>query len=175
MSTETITPAMKKAIRLQITRTWQYFHRNFIRTQLPSDLIPEVRISLPVLHEAIDHAFIDIDRMAKWHLPEHDRRPDRHKWSGFSAKWVAKMRPIYCAKPGMSVRALPLINILNAHFALYIFRCFLYCKEGVYHEPLSKNVLYALHYRDLTGETLALLAYSYETIVDFTPLPQPSS
>ncbi|MBF0295210.1 MAG: hypothetical protein HQL96_08465 [Magnetococcales bacterium] len=135
--------------------------------------MPEIRISLPVFTEAIEHAFVDMNRMAAWHMPTEDRQPDRHKWSGFMAKWVAKMRPIYCAKPGKSIGALPLANMLNAYFALYIFRGFLYCRSNAHHFPISKNVLYALHYRDLTGETLALLAYSYETIVDLSPQDPP--
>ncbi|MBF0418394.1 MAG: hypothetical protein HQL86_09125 [Magnetococcales bacterium] len=161
MVEETISPAMQRAIRLHITRTWQHFHVDFIKTQLPAVLIPDVRINLSILMEAIEHAFIDIHRMAAWHLPMEDRRPDRHKWSGFMAKWIAKTRPIYCNFPARGDSE-SVVNMLNAHFALYVFRCFLQCKSDSHHEILAKNLLYAFHYRDERGETLALLAYCYE-------------
>lgn len=163
MPQPTLTNEMKDQILLQICKTWRFFYIDFIKTQIQANLINGIQINMNILQEAISHAFVDIERMSQFHLPPADRRPDRHKWSGFMAKWIAKMRPIYCTIPGKAKHN-EIIQTLNAHFATYIFRCFLYLKPNAYHDSLAKNLLYSFHYRDERGETLALIAYCYESM-----------
>jgi hypothetical protein len=69
----------------QIVRVWHTFRQEELT---PSEAYMS---SLHLLY-AIENALIDMNRMAAWHLP--GKLADRHKYAGFVAKWVAKVRPI---------------------------------------------------------------------------------
>lgn len=127
----------------------------------------EIGLSTYALAGAIGNALVDIKRWATFHLSERldgeKSRPDRHKYGGFLAKWIARERPIY-------VRPLDYDNPveipaemyrLNAFFALTVLQSYM-------NTPISPQIAdelaYLLHFRDEKGETLAILAYCGEQL-----------
>lgn len=153
-------PFSEKEIFCLVARAWADFQERFIEVYFVAEYIGCIKMNRPVLTEAVKHAVIDLRRMADWHLPGPDRPPDRHKYAGFVAKWVAKLRPIYCDKRTRLVHPDP-ANWINAYFAMWIFRSFLYHPLP---PEMSRNLLYGFHFRDERGETLALIAYACEEI-----------
>lgn len=126
----------------------------------------EVGLNVYALSGAIANALTDIERWAKFHLatpPSGDdwSRPDRHKYAGFLAKWIAKERPIYlrsanpsepCALPEEMYR-------LNSFFAVAVMQSYLNREMT---PVMADELTYVLHFRDEKGETLAFLAYCAE-------------
>lgn len=113
---------------------------------------------------AIGNAIVDLERMALFHIRPEKSIPDKHKYAGFLAKWITKVKPVrYDDKLSTSGIEEPISGdahiIINAHFALYIFRSTL---EYSIPKSIQDHLLYAFEYRDWSGENLALLAYSCE-------------
>ncbi|MBF0436826.1 MAG: hypothetical protein HQL77_15840 [Magnetococcales bacterium] len=104
---------------------------------------------------------IDIERMAKWHLPEIGQEPDRHKYAGFLSKWIAKTKPIYINSEQCGTDIPIEIHLINACFAYDVFGSFL---EFSVPEEIRKSLVYSFHFREDRGESLALLAYTCEEI-----------
>lgn len=145
-----------------VSQAWDDFVCGF---STEYDINPDcLLVDHDLLVYSVGNAIKDILRMAEWHLPTPNALPDRHKYSGFLAKWIAKIRPI---KINRLVYILPSdkttlpreIIMVNAHFALYVFRTTL---EYDIPEPIMAHLLYALNFRDWSGENLALLAYASE-------------
>lgn len=127
----------------------------------------EIGLSSYALASAVENALIDICRWSSFHLsvpPDGEMaRPDRHKYAGFLAKWIAKERPIY-------VRPLDYDNPveipaemyrLNSFFALLVIQSYLDKPMSL---KIANELAYLLHFRDEKGETLAILAYCGEEI-----------
>ncbi|MEO5333704.1 MAG: hypothetical protein H7839_16960 [Magnetococcus sp. YQC-5] len=126
--------------------------------------------------EAVGQAIKDLGRMAAMHLPEL-ALPDSHKFAGFLSKWIAKIKPAYIIPDAYSLPPEKTVRpkemaMINAYFALYIFRSLLTYNIS---EPMKINLLYSFHFRDWSGETLALLAYACEEITKNTLALQDSS
>lgn len=125
----------------------------------------EIGIDDYALAGAVGNALKDIQRWAAFHLsrpPRGDKaRPDRHKYAGFLAKWIAKERPVYLrlADPDKPVQIPPEMYQLNATFAVTVMRAYL---DNDMDPILEKEIAYVLHFREERGETLALLAYCAE-------------
>lgn len=137
----------------------------------------EIILSQHILADAIGHAYADLMRWSSFHLSSTPTaRPDRHKYGGFLAKWIAKCRPILI-KPlnSSAVIPLPLLRI-NALYAMWIIEFFLNIKERnneIELEKIEKELVYRLHFRDETAENLAFVAYCYETIAKLPSTTNP--
>lgn len=136
---------------------------------LPFDAWEDVEIGLNpyALTSAIGNALIDIQRWSIFHLdrPANDEkaRPDRHKYAGFIARWLAKERPIYlhCKDPNTPVSVPAEMYRLNAFFAVTVMQAYI---RADFDPTLVDELAYILHFRDERGETLALLAYCAERL-----------
>jgi hypothetical protein len=127
----------------------------------------EIQIALNnyALVEAVGNAQKDIRRWCSFHLAGNNNsefaRPDRHKYGGFLAKWIAKERPIavlaknFSAPPDMPQE----MYRLNAFFAIAVLQSYL--NNPIPH-ILAAELAYILHFRDEKGETIALLGYCAE-------------
>ena len=149
----------EKDIICHLAGVWTHFGSNYIDNSLlvNASLKTHIKLNKRFLVEVAKHARIDIDRMARWHLPRSDQQPDRHKYAGFLSRWVAQIRPVYIDAD------IPLesatLHTINARLALWVFRSML-------HHPIppsiAENLVYLFHYRQERGETLALIAYCCE-------------
>lgn len=144
------------------------FHKMFIERYFKPD-VDKFYICQKLVAQVVGNAWIDMNRMAKLHLPA-DKNPDRHKYAGFVAKWIAKIRPIYshllCSDLNIGEALNPTIADqmqiqINAYFALLIYRNFLEVDSP---ENLDRDLLYTFHFRDERGEMLSILAYTAEKI-----------
>ncbi len=97
--------------------------------------------------------------MCRFHLPPDHVRPDNHKLAGFVGKWIAKVRPVYYDTEAVLPARL---HKINAHFAVVAFRSFLELKGQRLPKAVYKSLLYTFHFRECSGETLALLGYCIE-------------
>lgn len=139
-----------------------------------SDLFPpfdgseniEIGLNTYALAGAIGNALKDIERWSAFHLTQPQSNggkshPDRHKYAGFLAKWIAKERPIYLKQLNPTIAA----NIpsemyrLNAFFSVAVMQSYLQSKIP---RVMAEELAYMLHFRDEKGETLAILAYCAE-------------
>ena len=121
----------------------------------------QVRVDSWLLNCVIDSSMQDLARMADFHIPP-DSSPDRHKYAGYVAKWIAKILPMQL------LYDLPLTlnnkNIiwLNSELALYVFTSFL---NGAKLTPgLVDAMRYSFTYREQNATDLAVLAYCCEKI-----------
>ncbi|MBF0415938.1 MAG: toll/interleukin-1 receptor domain-containing protein [Magnetococcales bacterium] len=134
--------------------------RHDLKDNIDENLRKHIVISKSILVEAIEHALVDLRRMWVWHMP--DDQPDRHKWAGFMAKWIAKMRPVQCSF-NSSTKLPEAVTFLNAKLAVYIFQSFL---NAPIPEVFYPHLKYNFYFRDPRGEDLALLAYCCEQIAE---------
>ncbi|MEO5346657.1 MAG: hypothetical protein H7834_09810 [Magnetococcus sp. YQC-9] len=75
-----------------VSEAWEGFSRGFVDTHFHGVMC--IDIDTILLTEAVGHACRDLLRMSDFHLPQEEALPDRHKYAGFVAKWVAKTRPV---------------------------------------------------------------------------------
>lgn len=114
--------SIHNTIHQHIIKCCIFFRSDYIMNRVDPSLHKYIVVSKSILAEAIEHALDDVERMRVWHMP--DAQPDRHKWAGFVAKWIAKMRPIQCSFNTSCV--LPETGaFLNAKLSVYIFQSFL--------------------------------------------------
>ena len=134
---------------------------------LPFDAWDKIEIGLSsyALASAIDNALVDIGRWSAFHLSApadgEYARPDRHKYGGFLAKWIAKERPIY-VRPliyDAPVEIPAEMYRLNAIFSIMVMQSYLKKPMSL---TIAEELAYLLHFRDEKGETLAILAYCGE-------------
>lgn len=124
-------------------------------------------LNLDFVGEIIQHALIDMDRMATFHLVRDDQGkislPDHHKYAGFIAKWTSKIRPIQVWSGSEHANLSKDAHTLNSRFSTYIFRSFLL-------HPIPSKLVdyldYVFHFRSESGETLALVAYLCEQVAE---------
>jgi hypothetical protein len=149
---------------------WEEFHKRHLQNPIivPVDVLPHVHINPRLVVEAANHSLVDLERMAELHLKGH-KKPDRHKWAGFVAKWIAKIRPIYIDS---EVEIDANLHFINADFAVWVLRSFL--EESIPFQ-LAEQLQYMLHYRDEKGETLSVIAYCAEEISRLRRQTQESS
>ncbi len=150
-------------VSLRIEKIWndiflpKYIYRPSI---LDADGSFTLRINSHALAAAIGNALIDIERWCRFHLknsPHSPKKPDRHKYAGFLAKWLAKERPVFLES---EADALPeQLYRINALFAVTVLQAHL---DYEIPDDLWEELFYILHFRDEKGETLALLAYCGE-------------
>lgn len=126
---------------------------------IPATYAQLICINNNLLAEAVLHAVVDIDRMAKLHIPKNSK-PDRHKYAAFVSRWIAKIKPIYIIKSNQLELPQPVLRI-NAAFSVYVFESIL--KEKI-PENLVEHLEYLFHFRDVQGETLGIIAYTSEKI-----------
>lgn len=125
----------------------------------------EIGLHPHVLVEAITNARTDIIRWSMFHLSGKcngkPSRPDRHKYGGFLAKWIAKERPIYIAQrdPTCLVDLPEQLYRLNSFFAVTVLQSYLHSTIPL---TLADELAYILHFREEKGETYALLGYCAE-------------
>lgn len=118
----------------------------------------EIRVSQWLLNMAIESAMIDIERMSQFHIPD-GRTPDRHKYAGFTARWIAKTRPIqFLNEFPLNLHSQHKIWA-NAELALTIFESFLVRPVP---DKMVAPLKYAFMFREERGESLALIAYCCE-------------
>jgi len=117
-----------------------------------------IYLSKVAVAQAIDNALKDMARMSDFHLPV-GKTPDRHKYAGFVAKWVAKCRPIQMDN-NTQINSQRLWA--NATFAMFVMASFLDMESIDY--KLSEYLKYWFQFRDERGETLSLIAYCWEEI-----------
>ncbi|MBF0260428.1 MAG: hypothetical protein HQL97_01150 [Magnetococcales bacterium] len=147
---------LQRKLYQHVTSVCVHFRDEYIRKELPAEYVPHIKISKSILAEAVIHALVDLERMREWHMPE--QTPDRHKWSGFVSKWVAKMRPVTCTFTATT--AMPeTVMFLNARLAVYIFQSFL---TGNIPDAVKPHLRYMFYFRETRGESLALIAYCCE-------------
>lgn len=146
----------------------QYFYDKYINNL---EFVPQsvhesfdFDINLYALAEAIEDARVDLDRWTKFHLIG-DKKPDNHKYAGFLSKWIARRRPVQVIlKDKNCTPELPdALYKINATFALIVFRSLLKKEIPV---ALVRELIYKFHYRDPSGEALAVLAYCCEEITE---------
>lgn len=150
-----------------ISAVWEVFLHEMSSTYDYEKQGIRIQLSEPVLTEAVLTAVSDICRMVSFHFREvedssHQKYtgPDRHKYSAFLARWIAKMRPVNFFVPNEIDPPFHLYQI-NAFFALYVFRSFL--TQNVPDEVVP-SLIYSFHYREIAPEILAILAYAGEEI-----------
>lgn len=128
----------------------------------------EIQIGLNpyALVEAVGNAHEDIIRWCTFHLSgkpgrSYEARPDRHKYGGFLAKWIAKERPVFVipANSGHQAHIPEPLYRLNAFFAATILQDYLVAPIP---PRLADELAYLLHFREESGEMLALLGYCAE-------------
>nr|VFJ95825.1 MAG: hypothetical protein BECKLFY1418A_GA0070994_105315 [Candidatus Kentron sp. LFY] len=116
-----------------------------------------------LLAKAIDNAIEDLQRMSLFHF-EKGKEPDRHKYAGFVAKWIAKERPIQLIQRDGAAPPLSLVTEklywINALFAVHVMSSFLRGK-GI-PPRIGPYLKYIFSFREERGETLALIAYFCE-------------
>lgn len=145
-----------------------FFYQEYLANTMfiPESLHKNFKIEVNhyTLAEAIEDARVDLGRWVQFHLIG-DKKPDNHKYAGFLSRWMAKRRPIQiCQINECDTPHYPeTLFKLNAIFALVVFRSFL--KYDI-PAPLVRDLVYKFHYRDPSGEALAVLAYCCEQISD---------
>lgn len=138
-------------------------------TRFPGfDKWDEIQIALNsyALVEAVGNARQDILRWCWFHLaknPNSDEsvRPDRHKFGGFLARWIAKEKPIsiLLKNPSSPPNIPEEMYRLNAFFAVAVMQSYL---DYPIPDHLAEELAYILHFRDEKGEIFALLGYCAE-------------
>jgi len=120
-----------------------------------------VNINLRFLREACEHALVDLDRMLSYHNRDPvsgiQSNPSKHKYAGVVSRWVARTRPIY-VEDHHPLRDVELM--LNAFCAVWVFRSYLDYELPL---PLMPALAYSFHFRDVSSETLAFIAYTIDT------------
>lgn len=125
-----------------------------------------VFLSVPHVVQAVVSALIDIRRVAEFHL-DPGKLPDRHKYAGFVARWIAKVRPIQLRHPlGQNLTSENLV-LINPEFAVWVFYSFL--QGGVPRGVFAQHLRYWFQFRDERGETLAFVAYCWEQMAGSSP------
>jgi len=108
--------------------------------------------------QAIDNAFCDMERMSHFHM-QGGKTPDRHKYAGFVAKWIAKSRPIqFRDNIPLNQTNSGLLGV-NALFSVFVMTSFL---QKTMDGHMAKHLKYWFEFREERGETLALVAYCCE-------------
>ncbi|MBF0097191.1 MAG: hypothetical protein HQM04_11805 [Magnetococcales bacterium] len=161
--------------QVHIARVWDYFITKIVPGEVGAHFAQGVvLLDEKLLTEAVLDALSDYARMVSFHLP-NGSSPDRHKHAGFFSKWIAKVRPLHIdwekfreisgwasdKHNSHLVTKEKSLLMINAHFALCVFRSFLL--EDL-PQPIQEHVLYAFQFRELSGEYLALIAYASEEI-----------
>ena len=124
----------------------------------------------PVLLElAAESALIDLDRMARFHLS--DSLPDNHKYAGYFAYWVAKIRPIQFVTP--LTKDFKLALSINAKFAVEIVLHFIHPTTPLTAKA-AQAMLYTFQFREMSPQNSALLAYALERDDNPTPSDLPT-
>lgn len=148
-----------------IGNVWLHFYETYINSFIDPEILKqlEIRVNPYVLSAAIEHARVDLSRWLDLHLSECPQSmPDNHKYAGFLAKWVAKLRPVMIIVPeSFDLTYSRELYEINALFAVFVFRSYL--KRDI-SKKLAKELIYRLHLRDETGENLAFFAYVCENI-----------
>ncbi len=153
------TVASEKELRSHIVQVVKKFDDEFLKDSriVESKLYPHIHLNKRVLVEAIKHARLDIERMSSFHIPKNCRL-GKSKYAGFLSKWIAKMVPFYI-EDGHPLSEN--MYLLNSYFAFWVFRSFL---DKNIPEKFHIYLIYSLHFRDERGETLALLALTFQSI-----------
>ncbi len=173
--TDEKTPALDEAVD-HIAELWDLFKQHLLEKLTP-DHLDCIVLDDTLVSESIRNALIDYNRMCRHHLPQEHQSPDRHKHAGFFSKWIAKSRPIVVdferikqidnvkndKYDAIAYRNFLILIKINASFALLVFRSFL--KYDI-PDAIYPSLLYSFHFRDWTGENLALHAYSCEKIAE---------
>jgi len=154
----TITPAQYRAANRSYLR---FAHR--IRDQLDADHKHVTFDVNPVIALNVSVAtYDDIDRYKAYHLrnarPGGGARSDSVKRAAYFTKWTAKLRPISfdpsAARPDPNDMALMANEILAASYALELIGSELN-KHLRYSDKTYAELLYDLHYRDMTDGALS--------------------
>nr|VFJ44143.1 MAG: hypothetical protein BECKDK2373B_GA0170837_100743 [Candidatus Kentron sp. DK] len=138
------------------------YHDVFVRIMREKDGLDGNLIYLDglLVAKAVGNVVKDMDRFAAFHL-EDNNLPDRHKYAGFVAKWIAKEKPIQLKKtPPLNLTNEKLLGI-NAIFTVFVMASFL---ETRIPPEISRQLRYMFSFREEKGETLALIAYCCEQI-----------
>ena len=108
-----------------------------------------------ILIHCVESVKIDLSRASIFHNIAH---ADRHKQAGYSMKWITKLRPIQIDSEKRDI-----YTLLNEFYAAYVGVSNL---EDVSFNDLSekclRNLLYTLHFRELSGSLLSFVAYTIE-------------
>jgi len=116
----------------------------------------EININRDILRHVVESCSLDMARMQAFHSIAV---PDRHKRAAFLMVWIVRMRPIQL-NAGVSVtEGLLLINEI---FAVHAGFAALSIPGDICSVGYLRNLVYILHYRNLTPEILASSMYLLE-------------
>lgn len=146
-----------KRLMTHIDDVWKVYYEDILANEGYEERGIKIDISERILSEAVMTAISDLDRMMDFHF-ENGGGADRHKFSAFMSRWIAKFRPVQFVADPKSPDAAELYE-LNATFAVYVFCSFLTAPIPA---PVFESLVYTFHYRDLSGEALSMLAYTCE-------------
>lgn len=162
----------------QALEVWVRFENEFLHGPdiLPYGTFDHFRVELNdhILTAALEDARIDLSRWADFHLASKaaqglEVRPDHHKLGGFTAQWVAKMRPIQvicCHRNDEDPPEMPKpLFQVNAAYASALLRSYLPI-NGTIPVTLLSELMYRLHFRSPEGLDLAYFAYTIEEITN---------
>lgn len=128
------------------------------------DFCGAIRHNNHCLMLALRKALDDLCTYVERHMGEDEKMPDRHKYAGFIAKWIAKIRPFYVDYDGDGELPEHLLRV-NAYYAAYIFRSLLEI-NGSISPHLLEIALHAFDFRDEQGENLSFMAYTWEMVAN---------
>jgi len=139
----------EKAVLERLDTFNAIFHENFSNYN-------GIHINPKLLRHAVESYFLDLDRMKDFHGITH---ADQHKRAAFSMLWIVKAHPIQLHTDANMTEALLVINELFAiHAGLSHLQITI---DNISHEYI-RNLIYILHFRQVSPEILASAMYLLE-------------
>lgn len=135
--------------------------------------IKKIDCDFAVLYDVVKSTYDDIWRYKDYHFVNpDDQRLNGIKRAAYITKWLIRMRPIFVDREPSNFSSDDGTILLNETFAIYLAFEYIAQELGVtglkLNTPKTNELIYDLHYRDLSDD--ALLAY-YQAIADFVADP----
>lgn len=116
-------------------------------------------LSRKILRLAVESYFRDIERLKSFHKIEFS---DQHKRAAFTMLWIVRTHPVQLHTDANMTEALLLINELFAIHAGFAHLGLTSSDISAMTANYLRNLVYTLHYRPVSGELLASVAYLVE-------------
>jgi hypothetical protein len=113
-------------------------------------------LDLYLLRHAVESYFLDLHRMKNFHGIEY---ADQHKCAAFTMFWIVKVHPVQIDKDVDMSCALILVNEM---FAIHAGLAHLQLTPRKLTPNYIKNLMYTLHFRQVTPEIMASSMYLLE-------------
>jgi hypothetical protein len=117
---------------------------------------PGAYLNRKLLRHAIESYFIDLERMKDFH---GIKLADQHKRAAFTMLWIVKAHPVQLHTNADMTEALIVINEL---FAIHAGLAHLRVSSGCISKECLRNLIYTLHFRQVSPEILASAMYLLE-------------